>query len=348
MVVGALTYFDTVLILTRGGPGDATTIVPFLMYRTGFQAFDLGYASAVATALVITATAVSLLLVRLTGFSKMRSTREGYEHIRAPPTPRQHPGRGRRLPLAGHRGRAAVHPGGLHRAVPFLLSGERTALAARRVHPGQLPPVLEGDFPRYLLNTLIVTVACAAIVIVLAVTVAYSIIRTRTRLSRRVFQIFLLGLAIPSQAVIIPIYLIITELQLYDTLLAIILPTAAFSLPVSVLILVGSMRDIEEEQYESMALDGAGPARVLWQLVVPMTRGGISTVGVFSALGAWNGFLFPLILTQSRENRVLTLGLYDYIGEFRVDIPALLAAVVLSIVPIFTAYLFARRQLING
>jgi xylobiose transport system permease protein len=77
MVVGALTYFDTILILTRGGPGDATTIVPFLMYRTGFQAFDLGYASAVATALVITATAVSLLLVRLTGFSKMRSTREG-------------------------------------------------------------------------------------------------------------------------------------------------------------------------------------------------------------------------------------------------------------------------------
>ncbi|WP_019436188.1 MULTISPECIES: carbohydrate ABC transporter permease [Streptomyces] len=223
---------------------------------------------------------------------------------------------------------------------PLSLPGEFTLDSYRRV--------LEGDFPRYLLNTLIVTVACAAIVIVLAVTVAYSIIRTRTRLSRRVFQIFLLGLAIPSQAVIIPIYLIITELQLYDTLLAIILPTAAFSLPVSVLILVGSMRDIEEEQYESMALDGAGPARVLWQLVVPMTRGGISTVGVFSALGAWNGFLFPLILTQSRENRVLTLGLYDYIGEFRVDIPALLAAVVLSIVPIFTAYLFARRQLING
>ncbi|MCU4745471.1 MULTISPECIES: carbohydrate ABC transporter permease [Streptomyces] len=223
---------------------------------------------------------------------------------------------------------------------PLSLPTEFTLDSYRRV--------LEGDFPRYLLNTLIVTVSCAALVIVLAVTVAYSVIRTRSRTSRRIFQLFLLGLAIPSQAVIIPVYLMITELQLYDTLLAIILPTAAFSLPVSVLILVGSMRDIEEEQYESMALDGASPARVLWQLVVPMTRGGISTVGVFSALGAWNGFMFPLILTQSRENRVLTLGLYDYIGEFRVDIPALLAAVVLSIVPIFTAYLFARRQLING
>ncbi|MDT0345242.1 carbohydrate ABC transporter permease [Streptomyces litchfieldiae] len=77
MVVGALTYFDTVLILTRGGPGDSTEIVPFLMYDTGFQAFDLGYASAIACALVAVATAASLLLVRLTGFTRMRSTREG-------------------------------------------------------------------------------------------------------------------------------------------------------------------------------------------------------------------------------------------------------------------------------
>ena len=208
--------------------------------------------------------------------------------------------------------------------------------------------VLEGDLPRYLLNTLIVTASCAALVLTLAVTVSYSIVRTRSRLSQRAFQLFLLGLAIPSQAVIIPIYLIITELSLYDTLLAIILPTAAFSLPVSVLILVGTMRYSSSEMYESMALDGANSVRVLFQLVIPMSRAGISTAGVFSALSAWNGFLFPLILTQSRETRVLTLGLYDFVGEFRVDIPALLAAVVLSIVPIFTAYLFARRQLING
>ncbi|MES4901767.1 MULTISPECIES: sugar ABC transporter permease [unclassified Streptomyces] len=77
MVVGALTFFDTVLILTKGGPGTDTSIVPFLMYKNGFQAFDLGYASAVAALLVVVATTVSLLLVRLTGFSAMRSTREG-------------------------------------------------------------------------------------------------------------------------------------------------------------------------------------------------------------------------------------------------------------------------------
>ncbi|WP_376770860.1 carbohydrate ABC transporter permease [Streptomyces lonarensis] len=208
--------------------------------------------------------------------------------------------------------------------------------------------VLAGDFLTYLLNTVVVTAACAALVVVLAVTVAYSVVRTRNAASRRVFQLFLLGLAIPSQAVIIPVYLIITELNFYDTLAAVILPTAAFALPVGVLILVGTMRDIDEETYESMALDGAGPLRTLLNLTVPMSRAGIATVGVFSALQAWNGFLFPFLLTQSRDTRVLTLGLYDYVGEFRVDVPALLAAVVLSVVPIFAAYLLARRQLVNG
>lgn len=77
MVVGTLTYFETVLILTDGGPGNDTTVLPFLMYRTGFETYDLGYAGAIATFLVLTATGLSLLLVRLTGFGAMRSTREG-------------------------------------------------------------------------------------------------------------------------------------------------------------------------------------------------------------------------------------------------------------------------------
>ncbi|WP_047867527.1 carbohydrate ABC transporter permease [Nocardiopsis sp. RV163] len=77
MVVGALTYFDTVLIMTGGGPGTNTTIVPYLMYQAGFQSWELGYASAVAFTLVVTATLIALLLVRFTGFGDMRSTREG-------------------------------------------------------------------------------------------------------------------------------------------------------------------------------------------------------------------------------------------------------------------------------
>jgi xylobiose transport system permease protein len=77
MVVGSLTYFETVLILTKGGPGTDTAILPYLMYEAGFKTYDFGYASAIASFLVIAATGLSLVLVRLTGFGGMRSTREG-------------------------------------------------------------------------------------------------------------------------------------------------------------------------------------------------------------------------------------------------------------------------------
>ncbi|MFB8086221.1 carbohydrate ABC transporter permease [Streptomyces sp. NPDC055992] len=208
--------------------------------------------------------------------------------------------------------------------------------------------VLDSGFSTMLSNTAIVAVATTAIVLVLSIPVAYVAVRTRSRLSGLAFRTFLLGVAIPAQAVIVPLYLLITKMGLYDSLPAIILPTAAFAMPVAVLILSGTMRDVSEEMYEAMALDGASPLRMLWQLAIPMSKAGISTVAIYTALQAWNGFLFPLILTQSEENRVLTLGLFNFMSQFGVNIPAVLAAIVLSVVPIFAVYLVARKALVNG
>ncbi len=208
--------------------------------------------------------------------------------------------------------------------------------------------VLDSGFGHLLVNTVITAVAVVGIVLVLSVPLAYVAVRTRTRWSGGAFRLFLLGVAIPAQAVVVPLYLLISELGLYDTLLAVILPTAAFAMPVSVLVLTGTLRDISEELYEAMALDGASPLRMLLQLTVPLAKGGISTVVIYSALQAWNGFLFPLIFTQSDGPRVLTLGLFNYVSQFGVNIPALLASVVLSGVPIFVVYLLARRALVSG
>ncbi|WP_155999409.1 carbohydrate ABC transporter permease [Streptomonospora sp. PA3] len=207
---------------------------------------------------------------------------------------------------------------------------------------------IENGLAGFVLNTILVTVGVVALVVALSVTAGYAIVRTRNWMSDSTFRMFLLGLAIPNQAVIIPVYLIIVQMGLYDSLIAIVLPTAAFSLPVCILILAGSMRDISDDLYEAMALDGAGSGRTFFQLVVPLARSGISTVAVYSALQAWNGFLFPLILTQSAENRVITLGLYEFQGAYRTDIAGLLAAVVLATVPLFIVYLIARRSLVSG
>jgi xylobiose transport system permease protein len=208
--------------------------------------------------------------------------------------------------------------------------------------------VIHSGFLKYFVNTGIITAAVVAIVVVLVPPVAFAIVRNRSRTVTLVFRVFLLGLTVPVQAVIVPLYFLISKAGLYDTLIAVILPTAAFSLPISTIIMTGSMRDITGDLYEAMALEGATSWHTFRHLVLPLARGGLATIIIFSALNAWNGFLLPLILTQSAHVRVFTLGLYDFQTVSSIDAPAICAAVVLSIVPILVVYLFARRALIRG
>ncbi|MGQ4517166.1 ABC transporter permease subunit [Streptomyces sp. DW26H14] len=207
---------------------------------------------------------------------------------------------------------------------------------------------LHSGFGRYFLNTAVVTASVVAIVLLLVPPLAFAIVRNRGRATSTVFRMFLLGLAVPAQAVIVPMFYLISKAGLYDNLIGVILPTAAFCLPVCALILTGTMRDIGGELFEAMAIDGADTKRVFFRLVVPLSKGGLSTIVVFSALQAWNGFLFPLVLTQSENTKVLTLGLYNFQTQYGVDIPAMLAAVVLSTLPVLLVYLFARRALVQG
>lgn len=208
--------------------------------------------------------------------------------------------------------------------------------------------VLSNQFGTYLLNSVIVTAAAVVIILAVALMAGYGIVRSRHKVTWTAFNVFLLGLAIPLQATIIPVYYVITKLHLYDTLLAVILPSAAFAIPVSVLILVNFLRDVPGELYEAMHVDGAGEWRMLWTLAVPLARPALVAVGIYDALNVWNGFLFPLILTQSPGRAVLPLALFNYEGQYAINVPAILAAVVLSLLPILALYAAARRQLLGG
>jgi len=210
--------------------------------------------------------------------------------------------------------------------------------------------VLQNDFFVYFLNSLIVTIATVVISVAMALMAAYAIVRgarMNPRL-RTTFSLFLLGLAIPLQAVIIPIYLMITRAGLYDTLIALVLPSVAFALPLSIVILVNFLRDIPGELFEAMRVDGAGDWRTLTTLVLPLAKPALATVAIYNGLNVWNGFIFPLVLTQSPDKRVLPLALWTFQGEFTANIPAVLAAVVLSTLPIVVLYIFGRRQLLAG
>ena len=209
--------------------------------------------------------------------------------------------------------------------------------------------VIEEDFARYFVNSAIVALGAVVPAVLVSFTAAYAIVRGGDQwLLRSVNSLFLMGLAIPLQAAIIPIYLIIIRLHLYDTLLAIILPSIAFAIPLSVLVLSNFIRDVPKELFDSMRVDGASEWVTLWHLAFPLTRPALVTVSIYSGLAIWNGFLLPLILIQSPEQRTLPLALWAFQGQYSINVPAVLASVVLTTLPILILYVVGRRQLLSG
>ncbi len=209
--------------------------------------------------------------------------------------------------------------------------------------------VLESGFVTYFLNSVVATAGAVIPAVLCSFMAAYAIVRGwRLRFLRMVNGLFLMGLAIPLQATVIPIYLIIIELRLYDSLMALILPSIAFAIPLSVLVLSNFIRDVPKELFEAMRIDGASEWMTMWRLAAPLTRPAILTVTVYNALNIWNGFLLPLVLTQSPDKRTLPLALWSFQGQYVVNVPAIVAAVVLTTLPILALYAFGRRQLLRG
>ncbi|GAB3484537.1 carbohydrate ABC transporter permease [Nocardiopsis coralliicola] len=200
----------------------------------------------------------------------------------------------------------------------------------------------------YLLNSAAVVALTVVLIVSVSLPAAYAIARNPSRTVRTVFTVFLLGLAVPLQAAIIPVYLLIIELGLYDTLYALVPPQAAFGIPLTVLILVTFIRDIPRELYDSVRLDGGGHRRILWHLVVPLARPAVVTVVIYNALQAWNNFLFPLVLTQSANVQTAPLALQQFQGQYGINVPGLMSAVFLSVVPVLLLYVVARRQILGG
>jgi raffinose/stachyose/melibiose transport system permease protein len=209
--------------------------------------------------------------------------------------------------------------------------------------------VIEADFARYFVNSAIVALGAVVPAVLVSFMAAYAIVRGGDQwILRSVNSLFLMGLAIPLQAAIIPIYLIIIRLHLYDTLLAIILPSIAFAIPLSVLVLSNFIRDVPKELFDSMRVDGASEWVTLWKLAFPLTRPALVTVSIYSGLAIWNGFLLPLILIQSPTQRTLPLALWTFQGQYSINVPAVLASVVLTTLPILILYVVGRRQLLSG
>ncbi|HEY8302696.1 MAG TPA: carbohydrate ABC transporter permease [Jatrophihabitans sp.] len=209
--------------------------------------------------------------------------------------------------------------------------------------------VLDSDFTHYFVNSVIVTLGAVIPAVLVSFMASYAIVRDGRRwFIRSTNWLFLTGLAIPLQATIIPVYLLIIKMGLYDSLLALVLPSIAFAIPLSVLVLTNFIRDVPRELFESMRVDGATEWQLLWRLAFPLTRPALTTVTIYQGVLIWNNFLLPLVLTQSPDKRTLPLALWTFQGQYSVNVPAVLASVMLTTLPVLVLYVVGRRQLISG
>lgn len=213
---------------------------------------------------------------------------------------------------------------------------------------GNFRLVMEAGFLNYLKNSVIVTTCAVIPIVVLATMASFPITFSKTRTSNKTRLFFLMGLAIPLQALVVPLYLLEIKIKIYDTLIALILPYISVALPISILIISNSMRDIPKETIEAMRVDGASNWCIFLRLIVPLTKPTLVTVAIYEAVNTWNGFLLPLVLTQSTIHRVVPLSLWNFNSEFETNVPGMIAAVVLSAIPLVIVYATMRKQLIAG
>ncbi len=208
--------------------------------------------------------------------------------------------------------------------------------------------VLRAGFVRYLANTSLVAGASVLAIAAFGAMAAYVLARFRLRGLRLLFVLFVGGMLIPVHITLIPVYVLTRVLRLYDSLLGLIGPYVAFNLPVTIFILTGFFRDFPVELEEAAAIDGCSTARAFWSVVLPLSGPPLLTVVVYNLVILWNEFIFALVLTSSPSRWILTLGLWNFQGQYGLNVPAIMASVALSVLPLIVLYLIGQEKVMRG
>jgi len=202
------------------------------------------------------------------------------------------------------------------------------------------------SFGIYFRNTALITAAVILGNIVLDSMVAYALSRKNFLGKRAMFLVIIARMMIPIQVLIIPIYVLMHWLQLYDTLAALILPTLVQGF--GIFLLKQYFDGIPKSLDEAAIMDGANDFQILWRIIMPLAKPAIAVLVINTALTSWNAFLLPLILTSSQGTRTLSLGLALYSSRYGVDFINQMAASSISALPILAIFLVFQRQIISG
>jgi raffinose/stachyose/melibiose transport system permease protein len=203
-------------------------------------------------------------------------------------------------------------------------------------------------FWQVLLNSIITTIATVALLLVVACPAAFVFARMPFRGREVIFNVVLIGLLLPFAMAILPLYITLRNLQLLDTLAAVILPQVAFGVPTTILILRNFFRAIPNELEDATFIDGGTHIDFFWRVLLPLARPSLSVIIMLTAVASWNNYLLPLIVLNSANLWTVPLGIMQFQGEHSTDWASVMAYISLTMIPALVFYLFAERHLVAG
>ncbi len=207
---------------------------------------------------------------------------------------------------------------------------------------------VDGLFGTYFLNSVIVVLPVIVISVVLGTLCDFAFAFLKLPGKPLLFGMLLVGMMVPTEAFIIPLYYEFRWLGLINTYWALILPQVGMSIPFVTLFMTSAMRQLPKDLIDAAVADGASPFRVLRYVVVPLLGPSASTMSLFLFIWTWNEFMIPLILVQDDATRTLPIGMLFFQGKYTIDIPILTAGAVITLLPIVIVYFFFQRKFIQG
>lgn len=202
-----------------------------------------------------------------------------------------------------------------------------------------------GNMPRYFLNSILVAVLTIIVTLIAAIMATYAMTRIKWKASKLVNSFFMLGLTIPIHASIVPIYVTLSNIKMLNSYQALIVPYAAFSLAMAILISTGFMEEIPKELDESAYIDGCGRWKSFIMIIVPLMKPAVATIAIYTFLQSWNELMFANIFNTKDAIKTLPVGIQALSGAYTTDWGPIGAALAMATFPTLLAYIFMSRKI---
>jgi raffinose/stachyose/melibiose transport system permease protein len=205
-----------------------------------------------------------------------------------------------------------------------------------------------GVFWQALYNSAFIAVVATALTVVVGSMAAFALSRYTFPGREGLYTLFTIGLLFPVTAAALPLYLLLRQLGLLEHPLGVALPEAAFSLPITIVILRPFMHAIPGELEDAAAMDGAGRLGFFWRILIPLSRPALTTVAVLAFVTSWNAYLLPLLVLSDPSHFTLPLGVAAFQTQYSQDTARILAYTAASMIPAIGFFVFAERHIVGG